>query len=87
MPKLSRSPATASILAVALVAVAAGCTLVSTASPDDGDVFDAPLPGLSADELAAFARGDEEFERELEMAKQAGASLPEESALADGHEE
>ena len=31
--------------------------------------------------------GDEEFERELEMAKQAGARLPEESALADGDEE
>lgn len=50
------------------MAVAAGCTLVSTASPDDGDVFDAPLPGLTADELAAFARGDEEFERRFAAA-------------------
>jgi CxxC motif-containing protein (DUF1111 family) len=50
-------------VAVGLVALVAGCNLVSTASPDAGDVFDAPLPGLTADELAAFARGDTEFER------------------------
>lgn len=41
----------------------AGCTLVSTSPPEDGEVFDAPLPGLTADELAAFTRGDVEFER------------------------
>lgn len=50
-------------IAVFAVALVAGCTLVSTTLPEDGDVFDAPLPGLTADELAAFARGDTEFER------------------------
>jgi CxxC motif-containing protein (DUF1111 family) len=47
----------------ATVALVAGCTLVSTSPPEDGEVFDAPLPGLTADELAAFTRGDVEFER------------------------
>lgn len=46
-----------------LVVLLAGCTLVSTATPSDDDVLDAPLPGLTADELAAFVRGDEEFAR------------------------
>ena len=63
MPKLFRSSLAAPLSAFVLVASVAGCTLVSTASPDDGDVFDAPLPGLTANELAAFARGDAEFER------------------------
>jgi CxxC motif-containing protein (DUF1111 family) len=53
-------PSVSAILAAGLVA---GCTVVSTTPPDDGEVFDAPLPGLTASELAAFARGDEEFER------------------------
>jgi CxxC motif-containing protein (DUF1111 family) len=49
--------------AIALVVLIAGCNLITTASPSDSDVFDAPLPGLTANELAAFVRGDEEFER------------------------
>lgn len=41
----------------------AGCNLVSTVTPSDDDLLDAPLPGLTSDELAAFIRGDEEFAR------------------------
>lgn len=63
MPKLSRWPQAAPVAALTLVVAAAGCNLISTASPDDGDVFDAPLAGLTADELAAFVRGDAEFAR------------------------
>lgn len=41
-----------------------GCrALPSTATPSDDDLLDAPLPGLTAEELAAFIRGDEEFGR------------------------
>ena len=41
----------------------AGCGALTTEAPDDGDLFDAPLPGLSPAERAAFARGDEDFGR------------------------
>ncbi len=55
MPKLFRS---------LLVALPLGaCDLVTTATPSDDDLFDAPLPGLTAEEMAAFIRGDEEFGR------------------------
>ena len=40
-----------------------GCDHLTTEAPVEGDVFDAALPGLTADELAAFVRGDAEFER------------------------
>jgi CxxC motif-containing protein (DUF1111 family) len=40
-----------------------GCGDLATEAPDDGDVLDAALPGLSSPELAAFVRGDAEFER------------------------
>jgi CxxC motif-containing protein (DUF1111 family) len=63
VPNFSGSPVGLAVTTVALVAVVAGCTVVSTALPDDDYVFDAPLPGLTAEELRAFARGDEEFER------------------------
>ena len=39
------------------------CDRLTTAPADVADVFDAPLPGLTRAEAAAFARGDEEFER------------------------
>jgi CxxC motif-containing protein (DUF1111 family) len=48
--------------AAALTASTACGDLFTEAAPD-GDVFDAPMPGLSAAELAAFARGDAEFAR------------------------
>jgi CxxC motif-containing protein (DUF1111 family) len=43
--------------------LAIGCSELLTEAPADGDVFDAPLPGLSTAELAAFVRGDGEFGR------------------------
>lgn len=48
---------------LATVALGAACDDLVTQPPDDADLFDAPLPGLTAEELAAFARGDEEFGR------------------------
>lgn len=54
----------AKYLAPLAMAAVLGCrALPSTAAPDDGDLFDAPLPGLTANELAAFIRGDAEFGR------------------------
>ena len=47
---------------VGTVALAA-CDQLTTVKPPDGDVFDAPVEGLSASELAAFVRGDAEFAR------------------------
>jgi CxxC motif-containing protein (DUF1111 family) len=39
------------------------CERLTTAPAAEADVFDAPLPGLTQAEAAAFARGDEEFSR------------------------
>ena len=47
---------------LALAAVV-GCGDLATEAAPDGDAFDTALPGLTADELAAFVRGDAEFER------------------------
>src|SRR5688500_4117025 len=41
----------------------AGCAELLTEAPADGDLLDAPLEGLRADEMAAFVRGDAEFGR------------------------
>ena len=41
------------------------CADLFTEPPLDADVFDAPVPGLSAAEMAAFARGDAEFSRKF----------------------
>jgi CxxC motif-containing protein (DUF1111 family) len=41
----------------------AACERLTTAPVAEADVFDAPLPGLTMAEAAAFGRGDEEFER------------------------
>lgn len=53
--------------AIAALAIAAaaigGCAELTTPELAEGDVFDAPLPGLSREDLAAFARGDAEFGR------------------------
>ncbi len=40
-----------------------GCGALFTEAPEDADVFDAPLDGLSAEDLAVFVRGDGEFGR------------------------
>jgi CxxC motif-containing protein (DUF1111 family) len=44
-----------------LLAFSAGCGKLLTTAPDAGDLFDAPLPGLSPAEHAAFVEGDEQF--------------------------
>jgi CxxC motif-containing protein (DUF1111 family) len=48
--------------ALALTAVVA-CDDLFTSPPDDADVMDGPLPGLTPEELTSFVRGDGEFER------------------------
>jgi CxxC motif-containing protein (DUF1111 family) len=40
-----------------------GCSDLFTAATSAADIFDAPVPGLTAAEQAAFARGDAEFNR------------------------
>lgn len=50
-------------LLVSVLIGTAGCDQLTTAAPLEGDVFDAAVPGLTAAELAAFVRGDEEFGR------------------------
>ena len=52
------------IVVVAVCGFAIGaCDHLATQAPPDGDVFDGPVEGLTNAELAAFARGDAEFER------------------------
>jgi CxxC motif-containing protein (DUF1111 family) len=52
------------VAAAAICGFAVGaCDHLATEAPPDGDVFDGPVEGLTAAELAAFARGDAEFER------------------------
>jgi CxxC motif-containing protein (DUF1111 family) len=54
-----------SFIAASLIigATLVACERLTTAPAAEADVFDAPLPGLTRAEAAAFARGDEEFER------------------------
>jgi CxxC motif-containing protein (DUF1111 family) len=47
--------------AAGLMIVLAACGDVFTEAPRDTDLFDAPLDGLSREELAAFVEGDEQF--------------------------
>ena len=49
--------------AIVLCVVSLGCSELFTSLPDDADLLDAPLPGLSPEEGRAFARGDAQFER------------------------
>ena len=44
------------------IATLAGCDLLLTEAPPASDLMDAPLPGLTTAELAAFVAGDEAFE-------------------------
>jgi CxxC motif-containing protein (DUF1111 family) len=48
------------------------CDVLTTEAPPDADLFDAPVPGLSASELAAFARGDGDFGRGFSIASGLG---------------
>ena len=61
---------TSSLLAALAVGAAAGlaCADLVTSPVPDSELFDAPLPGLTASELAAFVRGDEEFSRRFSPA-------------------
>ncbi len=52
-----------SVVAAGLTLLTIGCSELLTESPPDGDLLDAPLPGLTPSEQAAFLRGDEEFGR------------------------
>ncbi len=54
------------------LAMAAACSDLTTEAPADGDIFDGPLPGLTAEELAAFVRGDQEFGRAFAPAEGLG---------------
>lgn len=61
---MERTHTRAAVVSTVVLGVAlAGCDALVTEAPDDGDLMDAPLPGLTAEERAAFVRGDEEFGR------------------------
>ncbi|HUF12152.1 MAG TPA: di-heme oxidoredictase family protein [Longimicrobiales bacterium] len=55
-----------------MVVVLAGCDALATSAPEDGDLMDAPLPGMTAEEAAAFVRGDEAFGRAFSAAEGLG---------------
>ncbi|HEY9225328.1 MAG TPA: di-heme oxidoredictase family protein, partial [Gemmatimonadaceae bacterium] len=57
----------AAVLLCAAVAVVA-CSTFTTEAPLSGDVFDAPVDGLTPAEAAAFVRGDAEFARRFSPA-------------------
>ncbi len=57
-----RVRAFAALLLVATFGLNA-CDVLGTEAPDDADLLDAPIEGLTAEELKAFVRGDEEFGR------------------------
>ena len=63
MPKSKITvPSFLTVLAAVLVGTAA-CDTLFTEAPDDADLFDAPLPGLTPAEMEVFIRGDGEFGR------------------------
>ena len=61
----------AAILLISAVGALA-CAELFTEPPLDTDLFDAPVPGLSNGEMAAFARGDAEFSRNFSPASGLG---------------
>jgi CxxC motif-containing protein (DUF1111 family) len=66
MPSSTRHPLLRrSTAATALLCLAGGvaCHDLLTEAPAEGEVFDAPVGGLTPQELSAFARGDAEFGR------------------------
>jgi CxxC motif-containing protein (DUF1111 family) len=69
-------------LLAALCAGLAGCDQLTTAAPLEGDIFDGPVPGLTAAELAAFVRGDEEFGRRFAPATGLGPIFNDASCAA-----
>jgi len=61
-PRTATWPLPKPVVTVVLAALV-GCGDLATEAAPDGDAFDTALPGLTADELTAFVRGDGEFER------------------------
>ena len=60
-------------LAFAAVAAGAlGCDALFTSAPDAGDQFDAPLDGLTSEEMAIFIEGDGQFARPFSAAEGLG---------------
>ena len=60
-------------LAFAGVAAAAlGCDALFTGAPDGGDLFDAPLEGLTGEEMAIFVEGDGQFAKPFSAAEGLG---------------
>src|SRR5688572_18619565 len=64
MSRYPRYPQIVALVCVASLFIAA-CDQLTTVAPPDGDLFDAPIEGLTDAEIAAFARGDEEFGRQF----------------------
>ena len=56
------------LLALTALVAATACDQLTTQAAPDGEVFDAPVPGLTSSEAAAFARGDAEFARRFSPA-------------------
>jgi CxxC motif-containing protein (DUF1111 family) len=61
MKRFSQWIALSAMIVTSMVA----CDQLTTVAPPDGDVFDGPIDGLNDAEMAAFARGDGEFERQF----------------------
>lgn len=51
------------VLCLGILTMLVGCDSLVTEAPSDADLFDAPIDGLSREELAAFVEGDEQFGR------------------------
>jgi CxxC motif-containing protein (DUF1111 family) len=49
------------VLVFGVAAAVMACDAITTGAPDAGDLFDGPLDGLTAAELAAFTEGDRAF--------------------------
>ena len=58
--------------ACASLLASAACGTLLTEAPDDGDVLDAPLEGLTEEERAAFVTGDEAFGKPFAIAEGLG---------------
>ncbi len=55
------------LVVTALAPLSIGCSQLLTTAPNPDDVFDGPLPGLTAAELASFAEGDVQFGKRFTM--------------------
>lgn len=59
-------------MACLVTAIALACGDLMTEAPNDGDLLDAPIGGLTSHEAAAFLRGDAEFARPFSAAEGLG---------------